>query len=183
MRVYGLIRFGTAACLGIASVAAARQAAPPATGAGGRGPSPADTTPADATLGAYRSQRLNGKPLPVTDLATDDQGTRYLIEFDELILTLRPKGEFRAALRYRQTLAAKGDQLSRDPIQKMTVHGSWNVAKGVIRFVPDPARGGEGLRILDGTLKGRTIELPFDYRNGRVRKRASVVLLYNPNII
>jgi len=183
MRTTGLVHLRAAAFACVAAIAATEQAGPPGTGAAGRGPSSGAATPADPALGAYQSQRLNGKRLPVTDRATDDQGTQYLIEFDELILALRPKGEFRAALRYRQTLAIKGDQLSRDPIQKMTVYGSWTVANGVIHFVPDPARGGKGLRILDGTLSERMIDVPFDYRNGRVTKRASVTLVYNPNII
>ena len=129
------------------------------------------------------SSRLNGKALPVTDRATDDKGVQFLIEFDELILTVRPNHEFRAALRYRQTLAAKGDKVGRDPIQKMTVYGTFVSTGGNgLRFIPDPKRGGQGLRILDGTFGGRTIDVPFDYRNGSVSRRAQVALVLNPNI-
>jgi hypothetical protein len=140
---------------------------------------PAATEPA---LASYLSSRINSKPLPVTDRATDDGGVQYLIEFDELILSLRPNHEFRASLRYRQTLAAKGGQLGRDPIQKMTVYGSWVAAGGELRFTPDPKRGGNGLRILSGTFSGTRIEVPFDYRNGSVTRRANVVLVKNDNI-
>ncbi|MCX5765764.1 MAG: hypothetical protein NTZ43_00885 [Gemmatimonadetes bacterium] len=138
--------------------------------------------PAEPTMGSYQSTRINGKPLPVTDLASDDEGVQYVIEFDELILSLRPGREFRAALRYRQTLAAKGDKLGRAPVQKMTVYGTWTTAGNALRFVPDPKRGGQGLQMLDGTFGANSISVPFDYRNGSVRRRANVVLAYNPNI-
>ena len=131
---------------------------------------------------SYLSSRLNGKPLPVTDHATDEGGVQYLIEFDELILTIRANHEFRASLRYRQTLAAKGDKIGRDPIQKMTVYGSWSVVGDELRFVPDPKRGGGGLRILSGTFGAARIDVPFDYRNGTVSRRAAVALLKNSNI-
>ncbi|MBI3566960.1 MAG: hypothetical protein HY084_01995 [Gemmatimonadetes bacterium] len=142
----------------------------------------ASASVADPGTGSYVSSRLNGKPLPVSDLATDDKGVQFLIEFDELVLTIRPNHEFRAALRYRQTLAAKGDRIGRDPIQKMTVYGTYATTGNAIRFVPDPKRGGQGLRILDGTFAGRSIDVPFDYRNGSVQRRAQVSLVLNPNI-
>jgi len=132
--------------------------------------------------GSYVSTRLNNKPLPVTDLASDDKGVQFLIEFDELILTMRPNHEFRASLRYRQTLAAKGDRIGKDPIQKMTVYGTIVATGNGIRFIPDPKRGGQGLRILDGTFTAKTIDVPFDYRNGSVERRAQVTLVLNPNI-
>ena len=141
------------------------------------------TAPAEPGRGSYVSARLNGKALPVTDRATDDKGVQFLIEFDELILTVLPNREFRAALRYRQTLAAKGDRIGRDPIQKMTVYGTFvSMGGNGLRFIPDPKRGGQGLRILDGTFGARAIDVPFDYRNGSVSRRAQVSLLYNPHI-
>jgi hypothetical protein len=145
-------------------------------------PPAAPASPTEPALASYLSSRINGKPLPVTDRATDEGGVQYLIEFDELILSLRPSHEFRASLRYRQTLAAKGGQLGRDPIQKMTVYGTWIAVGGELRFTPDPKRGGSGLRILSGTFSGTRIEVPFDYRNGSVARRASVVLVKNDNI-
>jgi hypothetical protein len=148
----------------------------------GAAPGPAAPT-AEPAPASYLSGRINDKPPPMTDRATDENGVQYLIEFDELILTLRANHEFRAALRYRQTLAAKGDRLGRDPIQKMTVYGTWSVVSGELRFVPDPKRGGSGLRILAGTFGGNRIELPFDYRNGTVSRRARVVLVRNDNIV
>ena len=75
-------------------------------------------------LPIYVSSRLNDKPLPVTDRASDDKGVQYLIEFDELILTILPKHEFRAALKYKQTLASKGSTMGREPLQKMNVYGT-----------------------------------------------------------
>ena len=146
---------------------------------------PAATTTATDTgvmLGTFVSSRIDGKTPPVSDVATDDQGTQYLIEFAELVLSLKPAGEFRAALRYLQTLAAKGQRLSSEPQQKMTVYGAWHTEGANIRFVPDPKRGGEGLRILAGIAAGRTITVPFDYQNGRVTRRANVILIHDPRI-
>ena len=152
---------------------AAPQVAPPTPPATGR---------AEPANGAYQSSRINGKPLPMMDRATDENGAQYLIEFDELILAIRPNHEFRASLRYHQTLASKGSRISRDPIQKMTVYGAWGMVNGELRFVPDPKRGGTGLRILNGTVNGRQINVPFDYRNGSVQRQATVLLIKNDNI-
>lgn len=134
------------------------------------------------TLGSFVSSRLDGKKLPVTDLATDDQGTQYVIEFAELVLSLKANHEFRASLHYRQTLARKGERTSTEPLQRMTVYGSWSREGQLLRFVPDPKRGGEGLRILAGTATAKSIAVPFDYQNGRVNRRANVLLIYNPKI-
>lgn len=134
-------------------------------------------------IGSYVSSRLNGKPLPMKDRASDDRGVQYLIEFEELILTLRGNQEFRASLRYRQTLAAKGDQVGNDPIQKMTVYGTWSAVGNELRFVPDPKRGGSGLRILSGTFSGTRIEVPFDYQNGSVARQARVSLVKDDRIL
>jgi hypothetical protein len=140
------------------------------------------TTPQGPGEASYVSKTINAKPLPMVDRASDDKGVQYLIEFDELILTIRPKHEFRAALRYRQTLASKGMKVGQDPIQKMVVYGTWAAAGNQLRFVPDPKRGGDGLRILSGTFKDREIDVPFDYRNGSVSRRANVVLIRDDHI-
>jgi hypothetical protein len=145
-------------------------------------PTPSAGSHAEPAIGAYQSSRINGKPLPMMDRASDENGAQYLIEFDELILAIRPNHEFRASLRYRQTLASKGSRISQDPIQKMTVYGAWGMVNGEIRFIPDPKRGGNGLRILNGTVTGRQINVPFDYRNGSVQRQATVLLLKNDNI-
>jgi hypothetical protein len=145
-------------------------------------PAPAASAPGEPAVASYVSRRINGKPLPSTDRVTDDKGVQYLIEFDELILTIRPRHEFRAALKYRQTLAAKGTAIGQDPMQKMVVYGTWSVVGTELRFVPDPKRGGNGLRILTGTFSAREIDVPFDYRNGSVSRRAQVVLIRDDNI-
>jgi hypothetical protein len=137
---------------------------------------------AEPAVASSVSQRLNGKPLPMTDRAVDDKGVQYLIEFDELILGIRAHHEFRAALKYRQTLASKGAQIGQDPLQKMVVYGTWSVVGTELRFVPDPKRGGNGLRILTGTFSAREIDVPFDYRNGSVSRRANVILIRDDHI-
>jgi hypothetical protein len=145
----------------------------------------AATMPAPDTgllMGSFVSSRIDGKKLPMTDLASDSLGTQYVIEFAELVLALKANGEFRAALRYRQTLAAKGQAISREPLQRMTVYGSWMREGQTIRFVPDPKRGGEGLRILAGTATSKAVSVPFDYKNGRVSKRSTVLLIHDPRI-
>lgn len=143
---------------------------------------PPAARPAEPAVASYVSHRINGKPLPMTDRVSDATGVQYLIEFDELILTILPHHGFRAALRYRQTLASKGAQMGQDPLQKMVVYGTWSVVGPELRFVPDPNRGGKGLTILTGTFSAREIDVPFDYRNGTVSRRASVVLLRDDSI-
>ena len=153
-------------------------------GATAPAPAPAPTAAPlnEPAVASYVSSKLNKANLPYTDHASDAAGVQYLIEFDELILTIRKNHEFRASLRYRQTLASKGSQIARDPIQKKTVYGTWESSAGRIRFVPDPKRGGEGLRILDGTFTAGKIEVPFDYRNGSVSRRAEALLLRDDKI-
>mgnify|MGYP001606893930 FL=1 len=107
---------------------------------------------------------------------SDRDGTQYVVEFDELVLALRPGYQFRAALRYRQTLALKGSSIGRDPIQRMTVYGRYEVHGNALRFVPDPKRGGKGIEILDGTFTAGRIDVPFFYRNGQVTRKAQMVL-------
>ena len=163
-----------------------------ATRVGGQSPPPAAPARAASTAAApsltepaianYVSWRLNNKILPVTDRASDSTGTQFLIEFDELILSIRPNHEFRASLRYRQTLASRGMKPGQDPIQKTTIYGAWSVKGKELRFVPDPKRGGSGLNILSGTFAGTRIDVPFDYRNGSLVRRATVVLIRNDNI-
>ena len=145
-------------------------------------PAAASARAAEPAVASYVSQRLNGKPLPVTDRVTDDKGVQYLIEFDELVLTIRANHEFRASLKYRQTLAAKGARIGQDPLEKMIVYGTWSVVGAELRFVPDPKRGGSGLQILTGSFHGKEIDVPFDYRNGSVARRAAVILLRDDHI-
>lgn len=131
-------------------------------------------------LASYVAVQVNKGKLPSTDVATDDQGTKYLVEFDELVLAIRANSEFRASLRYRQSLAEKGRALMREPIQSMTVYGRYEVRGNTIRFVPDPKRGGKGIQILDGTFAGDRFDVPFFYRNGQVTRKAQVVLKRDP---
>lgn len=140
--------------------------------AGAQSP-PAATAPA---LASYVAESVNGGKLPSVDRVSDKDGTQYLVEFDELVIALRPGNQFRAALRYRQTLALRGSAIGRDPIQRMTVYGRYEVHGNTLRFIPDPQRGGKGIDILDGTFAARRIDVPFFYRNGQVSRRAQVVL-------
>lgn len=189
--MHTLFRSVRLAALGLvlpAALAVAQKAPPakvakaPAKAAPAPAEQPATSADTGIVMGTFVSSRLDGKKLPVTDLATDDQGVQYVIEFAELQLSLKANGEFRAALRYRQTLAAKGDKTSSGPLQRMNVFGNWTRDGANLRFVPDPKRGGEGLRILAGTAAGKTVTVPFDYQNGRVTRRANVVLIYDPKI-
>lgn len=124
----------------------------------------------------YVAVSVNAGKLPSRDKVSDKDGTRYVVEFDELVLAIRPGLQFRAALRYRQTLAVKGSAIDRDPIQRMTVYGRYEVRGNALRFIPDPRRGGKGIQILDGTFAAGRIDVPFFYRNGQVSRQAQVVL-------
>lgn len=144
----------------------AAQATPPAAG---------------PVVASYVAISVNGGKLPSTDQVTDPHGTRFLVEFDELVLAIRAQGQFRASLRYRQSLAEKGTAIRREPIQSMTVYGRYEARGNALRFIPDPKRGGKGIEILDGTFAGNRIDVPFWYRNGQVSRRAQVVLRRDPS--
>jgi hypothetical protein len=148
----------------LAATAHAQQPAPPAG------------TAAGPAVASYVASTVNGGPLPSRDKVTDTRGTMYLVEFDELVLAIRPGMQFRAALRYRQTMATKGETMGREPIQRMTVYGRYEARGNALRFIPDPKRGGKGIEILDGTFGPGRIDVPFFYRNGSVSRRAQVVL-------
>lgn len=134
------------------------------------------TVVAGPATAVYVAASVNGGKLPSRDRVSDKDGTQYVVEFDELVLALRPGLQFRAALRYRQSLALKGSAIDRDPIQRMTVYGRYEVRGKALRFIPDPTRGGKGIQILDGTFAPGRIDVPFFYRNGQVSRQAQVVL-------
>jgi hypothetical protein len=137
--------------------------------------------PSGPALASYVAVSVNGGKLPSTDQVTDPHGTRFLVEFDELVLAIRANGQFRASLRYRQSLAEKGTALRREPIQSMTVYGRYVVQGNALRFIPDPKRGGKGIEMLDGTFAAGRIDVPFWYRNGQVSRKAQVVLRRDPS--
>ncbi len=136
---------------------------------------------AGPAVASYVAASVNGGKLPSTDQVTDPHGTRFLVEFDELVIAIRAQGQFRASLRYRQSLAEKGTILKREPIQSMTVYGRFIAQGNTLRFIPDPKRGGKGIEILDGTFAAGRIDVPFWYRNGQVSRRAQVVLRRDPS--
>lgn len=137
--------------------------------------------------GNFVASRMNQKPLPMTDRVTDDDGVTYLIEFDRLILTLRPGNGFRASLRYRRALdpgTKRAASNRTSPLQSMTVWGRYELVGREIRFIPDPNRGGRGMRILAGTvLDAGRIRLPFTYRNGAANRQATLDLQRRDDIL
>lgn len=173
MRLF-LIVFG----LALASLVGGQKPVPAATP---QVPPAAQVTPAGPALASYVAVSVNGGKLPSTDLVTDPHGTRFLVEFDELVLAIRAQGQFRASLRYRQSLAEKGTAIRREPIQSMTVYGRYVAQGNTLRFIPDPKRGGKGIEILDGTFAAGRIDVPFWYRNGQVSRKAQVVLRRDPS--
>lgn len=168
--------------LASASLAYGQRSAPAAPVAASAPPQAvAPAAPAGPALASYVAVSVNGGKLPSTDQVTDPHGTRFLVEFDELVLALRARNEFRASLRYRQSLAEKGTAIRREPIQSMTVYGRYVAQGNTLRFIPDPKRGGKGIEILDGTFAAGRIDVPFWYRNGQVSRKAQVVLRRDPS--
>jgi hypothetical protein len=117
---------------------------------------------------------------------TDDEGTTYLVQFDRLVLSLRAGNRFRASIQFRRTLIS-GDrraQLRQAPLQTMSVTGLYEVVGTEIRFEPDSSGDGKNLRMLAGTIVGpRRITVPFDYRNGSVRRRRVLELHRRDDIL
>lgn len=128
--------------------------------------------PAQAA-GSFLSTRIDDRALPMSDRITDDEGTTYLVEFERLVLTLRPGNRFRAAVRFRRTLtsADRRAQGRQTPIQSMTVTGTYAVTRGEISFTPDPTGDAKGMKMLAGKVEtGDRIAVPFTYRNGAVQR-------------
>ncbi len=137
-------------------------------------------------VGSFQADRIDDAPLPVTDRVTDDDGTTYLVEFDRLILSLRPDNRFRASVRYRRTLYSR-DPRGRDraaAVQTLSVGGTYLIANGEIRFTPDSTKESRGLQMLAGRVEtARRISVPFDYRNGNVERRRTLRLVRQDNIL
>lgn len=138
--------------------------------------------------GSYLALRIDQSPLPLADRVTDSDGTTYLIEFDRMVLSLRPESRFRAIVRFRRTLTSAAGQARgggrNAPLQTMTVTGRYTVTGRAIRFTPDASDATRGLRILDGTIESRTrIAVPFDYRNGRVTRNRTLRLELRSDIL
>ncbi len=137
-------------------------------------------------VGTFLASLIDREALPVTDRVVDEDGTLYLIEFDRLVLTLRPDFTFRASVRYRRTLFAV-DPRGRGrtaPLQTMTVTGRWDVANTQIRFVPDASADSKGLKMLAGTVASmRELTVPFHYRNGTQQRERTLVLRRRDDIL
>ncbi len=152
-------------------------------------PARAQTAPKAAPVrpvGSFEAARIDEAPMPVTDRVTDPDGTTYLVEFDRLVLSLRPDSSFRASVRYRRTLYSR-DLRGRDraaALQTISVGGTYLIANGEIRFTPDSTKESRGLKMLAGRVEdARRISVPFDYRNGNVERRRILRLVRQDNIL
>lgn len=157
-----------------------------ATARAGAQPSAPPSAPPARPLGSFLAERIDQSALPLADRVTDTDGTTYLVEFDRLVLSLRPDNRFRASVRYRRTLFSR-DARSRGraaPLQTMSVGGTYAIVNGEIQFTPDSTRESRGMRMLAGRVEsGRRISVPFDYRNGNVERRRTLVLVRRDDIL
>jgi hypothetical protein len=142
-------------------------------------------TPARAQqVGSYLAMRIDQSPLPLADKVTDEDGTEYLVEFERLVLSLRSGNRFRAAVRFKRTLATAGARSRTAPIQSMTVTGRYEITGTSIRFLADSTNEMKGVRMLDGTIEGpQRISVPFDYRNGAVERKRVLRLQFRGDIL
>ena len=146
---------------------------------------PASTVPAQAT-GSYLAMKIDQSPLPLSDKVTDSDGTTYLVEFERLVLSLRPGNRFRASVRFKRSHTGSDKRAGsrQAPIQSMTVSGTYAVLAGEITFKPDSSGDGKGLKMLAGKVEGpKSISVPFDYRNGLVERRRVLHLTLRNDIL
>lgn len=135
-------------------------------------------------VGSYLALRIDQSELPLSDKVTDDDGTEYLVEFERLVLSLRSGNRFRAAVRFKRTVATAGSRSRSVPIQSMTVTGRYEVVGSTIRFLPDSSPEVQSVRMLDGTVDGpQRISVPFDYRNGAVQRKRVLKLQFRGDIL
>lgn len=141
---------------------------------------PAGAQGGSSIAGTFFASRIDAAPLPLTDRVTDVDGTTYLVEFDRLVLSLRPGNRFLASVRFRRTLHSR-DPRGRarvTPIQSMTVHGSYAIVNGEVRFKPDRSRETGALRMMTARIEDpRRLSMPFEYRNGTAERRRTLLLV------
>ena len=124
---------------------------------------PARSSAAAPVSGVWQAQRVNAKPLPMTDEVIGRDGLTHAIRLYGMTLRLRPNGQFQAALMYKQSILTKGEKIDAQAILNDTWAGTYSVTGNHYHFDPKPQKGQQKVDPFDGDMSGRRITVAFDY--------------------
>ena len=141
----------------------------------------AQPSPPAVAPGVYETRRMNDRPLPFVDRVVDDEGWEHAIRLADMIIRVRGNGRFSAALKYQRALLGKGERVEAQPLQKDTWQGRWVLEGSAITFYPEPQGRQRTVRPFRGTVRGRRIDVPFEYDIVK-RKTYQLQLTLNPDI-
>ena len=136
-----------------------------------------------AVSGSYEATLVNRRPLPTNDRVDASPGYEHAVELDQMVLTLKTDGRFNAIVKYHQSMVRKREKAEVTPIMSASVRGKYTVNGTSIRFDPDPNAKGGRVKPITGTIAGRHIVLPIDYKGGTPLVRRFILELdKNDNI-
>lgn len=138
-------------------------------------------TPA-AVVGSYEAKRVNQKPVPTADRVEATPGYEHAVRLEQMVVTLRADKRFVAMVKYHQSMVKKRAKAEESPVMTTSVRGRYELRGTTVRFLPDPDSKGRRVKPVDGTVSGRRITVPFDYKSGNVSRRFIVDLDRNENI-
>lgn len=144
--------------------------------------SPRQTPPRASILGAYEAMRVNAKPVPTADRVEASPGYEHAVRLEQMIVTLRADKRFVAMVKYHQSMVKRRAKAEESPVMTASVRGRYEVRGATIRFLPDPDAKGRRVKPVDGTISGRRITVPFDYKSGTYSRRFVVDLDRNESI-
>jgi hypothetical protein len=136
--------------------------------------------PQQRQTGVWEANRVNDKPLPMTDQVVGDDGFTHAVRLQGMTIRLRPNGRFVAALSYRRAILSRGERIDQSRLQNDTWMGTYTQQGAALRFVPEK-NGDRKVEPFNGTIAGRRITIDFDYDIVK-RKRYALALDRNDAI-
>lgn len=135
-----------------------------------------------ALVGSYEAARVNKRTLPMADRVPASPGHEHAVRLTEMVLTLRADKRFVAMVRYHHSMVKASAKAEETPLLTEAVRGRYEIQGTTIRFFPDADAKGRRVKPVTGTVAGRRITVPIDYRSGTLTKRFVVDLDRNENI-
>jgi hypothetical protein len=135
-----------------------------------------------ALAGSYEATRVNRRTVPTADRVEASPGYEHAVRLEQLVLTLRADRRFTAMVKYHQSLVKRNARPEPTPVMSASVRGRYEVRGSAIHFFPDPDGRGRRVKPVVGTVSGRRISVPFDYRSGSMSRRFLVDFDRNESI-
>lgn len=114
--------------------------------------------------GSYEATRVNRKSLPTNDRVEASPGYEHAVKLETMVLTLRGDNRFTAIVKYHQSMVKLRAPAEEGPVMSAAVRGRYTITGTSIRFDPDPDAKGKRVKPVTGTIVGRHITVPFDYK-------------------